>query len=212
MKLYVCWGTFLPSLHNCGRAHRALRRAGHNPEVIRVYGSARVPGLDATSGRDEVEEVSGQREVPVLVLNDGEVIVGSYEIADWAHENRLSWVDRLNAAGWLRWGLALMFVVDGADKFFNLLTYWPLYLAPWIADLSPFSVTATLGILGVIEILVGLLVAFRPRLGLILSAFLLWGITLNLVAGNLFFNIALIDAMLGLAALMLAQRFRKRSR
>ena len=41
MKLYVCWGTFptvRPGGHPCANAHKALREAGHDPEVVKVRG------------------------------------------------------------------------------------------------------------------------------------------------------------------------------
>lgn len=86
MKLYVCWGTRGGAFHACGRAYDALRAAGHRPKVTAVRGSARLPkGLHLmTEGRREVERVSGQVKVPVLVTDDGEVICGSAEIVAWA--------------------------------------------------------------------------------------------------------------------------------
>lgn len=88
VKLYVCYGTFKRALrpgglHPCGVAHRALREAGHDPEVVKAYGLG-VPGLDRLGRRSEVERVSGQRMVPVLVTDDGEVVTESKRIAEWA--------------------------------------------------------------------------------------------------------------------------------
>ena len=90
MKLYVCYGflkdvrtTGRPGGHPCGNAHVALKEAGHRPEVIAVHGLG-VPGLDRLGRRDEVEEVSGQRVVPVLVTDDGEVVRESKQIVAWA--------------------------------------------------------------------------------------------------------------------------------
>lgn len=96
MKLYVCWGTFpvpwprsgdswKPGAHPCKRAYDALRQAGHEPEVIRVYGLAPLP--DITKGRREVKRLTGESFVPVLVLDDGEVISDSKTIAAWAQAN-----------------------------------------------------------------------------------------------------------------------------
>ena len=96
MKLYVCWGTFpvpwprrsaswRPGAHPCKRAHDALKEAGHSPEVTRVYGLAPLP--DLTSGRREVKRLTGESFVPVLVLDEGEVITDSQNIVDWARAN-----------------------------------------------------------------------------------------------------------------------------
>ena len=90
MKLYVCWGTFTvtprPGGHPCGNAYRALREAGHDPEVIRSYGLSILPDalFNRTAGREEVKKLTGSTMVPVLVTDDGEVIKDSRRIADWA--------------------------------------------------------------------------------------------------------------------------------
>jgi hypothetical protein len=89
MKLYVCYGTFKfaprPGGHPCGTAYHALVEAGHEPEVIRSYGYAALPAfLNATPGRREVKRLTGKYWVPVLVTDDGTVVQGSHEIADWA--------------------------------------------------------------------------------------------------------------------------------
>ncbi len=97
MKLYVCWGTFpvpwprsgrtwRPSGHPCKAAHDALKRAGHSPDVVRSYGLAGLP--DVTRGRKEVKRLTGESWVPVLVLDDGEVIKDSQNIVAWARDNR----------------------------------------------------------------------------------------------------------------------------
>ena len=96
MRLYVCWGTFpvpwprrsaswRPGAHPCKRASDALRRAGHSPEVVRAYGFAGLP--DVTRGRKEVKRLTGESFVPVLVLDDGEVVAGSDRIVAWAGEH-----------------------------------------------------------------------------------------------------------------------------
>lgn len=88
MKLYVCWGTFGlgPVPHPCGNAYHALVDAGHEPEVQRVYGEGMLPAfLNPT--RKVVRELTGQQKVPVLRLDDGEIITGSGEIVAWARAN-----------------------------------------------------------------------------------------------------------------------------
>ena len=92
MRLYVCWDTAashpLFGDHPCGIAHAALRDAGHDPEVVRSYGWAKLPSIfNATSGRRAVRKLTGSNEVPVLTLDDGEVIAGTEQIVFWAEAN-----------------------------------------------------------------------------------------------------------------------------
>jgi glutathione S-transferase-like protein len=89
MKLYVCWGTFpapwRPGGHPCRNAYEALKEAGHSPELVKSYGLAPLP--DMTAGRKEVKRLTGESWVPVLVLDDGEVVKDSKEIVAWAKAN-----------------------------------------------------------------------------------------------------------------------------
>jgi hypothetical protein len=92
VKLYVCWGTFptpRPGGHPCANAHKALREAGHDPEVVRSYGWTVLPDapFNQTPGRKRAKELTGSATVPVLELDDGTAIGGSREIADWAKAN-----------------------------------------------------------------------------------------------------------------------------
>ena len=96
MKLFVCWGTFRsprPGGHPCRNAHEALKEAGWNPDVEKAYGLG-ILGSTLNPTRREVRKVSGQNMVPVLVTDDGEVIVGSDKIAKWARDNPASGADR----------------------------------------------------------------------------------------------------------------------
>jgi hypothetical protein len=88
MKLYVCYGTFptpRPGGHPCRNAHQALRKAGHDPQVTNTYGLGMLPEIfNKTAGRQEVKRLTGNNWVPTLVLDDGTVIDGSYDIVAWA--------------------------------------------------------------------------------------------------------------------------------
>ena len=92
MKLYICWGTFQtprPGGHPCHNAYEALRMAGYEPEVTKVRGLGIGPRMFqwVTAGRKEVEELSGQRAVPVLVTDSGEVVADSKRIIEWAEQH-----------------------------------------------------------------------------------------------------------------------------
>jgi glutathione S-transferase len=92
MVLYTCEvGKSMGDLpaaiaHPCGRAAKALDRAGYEYEHKQVKGGVlklwTLP--KRAEDRAEVERLSGQRGVPILVLDGGEVISGSGEIVRWA--------------------------------------------------------------------------------------------------------------------------------
>ena len=106
------------------------------------------------------------------------------------------------------WLLRIAFVVApilfGLDKFFDVLVDWERYLAPEINDLSPATPTSDVAI-GVIEIVAGLVVAIRPRFGGYLVAAWLAGIIINLLLIADYYDVALRDFGLLLAALTLAR-------
>jgi uncharacterized membrane protein YphA (DoxX/SURF4 family) len=96
-------------------------------------------------------------------------------------------------------------IAFGVDKFFNVMVNWESYLAPWIRHLSPLSALHTMHIVGVIEIVAGIAVAVKPRYGAYLVASWLGGIVVNLLSYSGYYDIALRDFGLMLAALTLAR-------
>lgn len=89
MKLHVCFGTFSTPLgaHACRTAIEALREAGHDPEVERAYGFGGLPDLLNSPRRRAIKRRTGSPWVPALELDDGTMVQGSQEIADWARAN-----------------------------------------------------------------------------------------------------------------------------
>jgi uncharacterized membrane protein YphA (DoxX/SURF4 family) len=96
-------------------------------------------------------------------------------------------------------------IAFGLDKFFGVMVGWEQYLAPWINDIVPGDATDAMHIVGVVEILAGLLVAVRPRYGAPLVAAWLAGIILNLLTFSGWYDIALRDFGLMLGALTLTR-------
>jgi glutathione S-transferase len=92
MVLYTCsfektgGGLPPPLAHPCGRAAKALDDAGHRYEIKTVKGGTLRLWTLPNRARDraEVEQLSGQRSVPILVIDGGEVITGSGQIVEWA--------------------------------------------------------------------------------------------------------------------------------
>ncbi len=105
----------------------------------------------------------------------------------------------------LRIGFVVAPVLFGLDKFFDVLVDWRLYLAPEINDLVPGNAHEAMLIIGVIEIVAGLTVAFKPRFGGYLVAAWLGGIIVNLLLMADYYDVALRDFGLLLAALTLAR-------
>jgi len=95
-------------------------------------------------------------------------------------------------------------IAFGLDKFFGVLTDWENYLAPWINDIVPGSAHDAMMMVGAIEIVAGVAVAVLPRFGGLLVAAWLAGIIVNLVTMGEYYDVALRDFGLLVAAVALS--------
>lgn len=96
-------------------------------------------------------------------------------------------------------------IVAGLDKFTNLLTDWEKYLNPGIAQMLPFSPHTFMMIVGVIEVIAGLIVLLKPAIGAyIVSAWLVL-IALSLLATKGYLDVAVRDLVMAIGAYSLAQ-------
>ncbi len=113
----------------------------------------------------------------------------------------------LNSAWWvLRIGLGLVPFLAGLDKFFNLLTDWGMYLNPTVEALLPVSGAAFMRAVGVVEMGVGLaILAGWTRIGGYVAAAWLVGIAANLISAGMFYDVAVRDVVMALAAYTLAR-------
>lgn len=109
------------------------------------------------------------------------------------------------AYGILKLGFIVAPILAGADKFFNALANWEVYLSPLVPRLLPISGGAFMRTVGVIEIAAGVLVAVKPKIGGYVVAAWLVGIILNLLTIPGFFDIALRDLGLAFGAFALAR-------
>ena len=103
----------------------------------------------------------------------------------------------------LRTAFTVAPIAFGIDKFAGVLTDWDHYLAPWINDLVPGSAHQAMLIVGVVEVVAGLLVALRPNIGAYVVALWLVGIIVDLVSMGDYYDIALRDVGLLAGALAL---------
>jgi hypothetical protein len=94
-------------------------------------------------------------------------------------------------------------IASGLDKFANYLTDWTIYLAPWINDIVPGNAQDAMYVVGAVEIAAGFLVAVAPRFGAFVVAAWLLGIIVDLLTLGDFYDVALRDFGLFVAALAL---------
>jgi len=95
-------------------------------------------------------------------------------------------------------------ILFGLDKFFNLMVNWDKYMAPWAVRIVG-NEHQFMHLVGIVEILAGLVVAFKPRLGSYIVALWLLAIIVNLLTYPGFYDVALRDFGLLLGALALAR-------
>lgn len=114
---------------------------------------------------------------------------------------------RLNAAWWaLRVGLAAEQIVAGVDKFFNKITDWTMYLSPIATKVVPMEPAHFMRTIGIVEIVLGILLLTQwTKLGAYLIMAWLLGIVINLLTTGMFYDLAVRDFEVAIAAFSLAQ-------
>lgn len=104
----------------------------------------------------------------------------------------------------LRLTYGLVPIVAGLDKFTNLLTNWTDYLGTF-KSMIPFSPMTFMGIVGIIEIIAGIIVLVRPLIGAYIVMIWLICIALVLITGTHFYDVAVRDLVMAIGAYTLAQ-------
>jgi hypothetical protein len=114
---------------------------------------------------------------------------------------------RLNMSWWaLRIGLGVAPIIAGIDKYFNKLADWGLYLSPLATKLAPVSTATFMHIVGIVEVVAGIVVLSRwTKLGSYIVMLWLFGIAANLLTTGRFYDIAVRDVELAITAFVLAQ-------
>jgi hypothetical protein len=125
------------------------------------------------------------------------------------HTRKYVAVERAGAAWQAYRVLHVIFTIipllAGVDKFLHLMTNWDQYLAPQIAAMLPVSAHTFMMGVGVVEIIAGLLVAFRPRVGAYVVGGWMLGIIINLMLIPGYFDVAARDFGLALSAFALGR-------
>jgi hypothetical protein len=128
--------------------------------------------------------------------------VGAPAIVAPAQENAL-----VGRGGYrlLHWTLAATLVILGIDRFFRLLVDWDKYVAPVIRRPLGANVHTLVMAIGVLELVAGVLVVLRPRLGAYFGAALLLLNVISFVLIPGYFDVAVRDLVLALVLVALAQ-------
>lgn len=105
----------------------------------------------------------------------------------------------------LRIGFALAPFLAGIDKFANILTDWTQYLAPFLTEWTGLTASAFMHVVGVIEIIAGICVAWKPKIFAYVVCAWLVGIIVNLLILGQYFDIALRDLGLAIGAFALGR-------
>ena len=115
--------------------------------------------------------------------------------------------NRLNAGWWaLRIGLGVGPIITGIDKYFDKLADWGMYLSPLATRVVPISATNFMHVIGVVEILAGLVVLSRwTKWGSYIVMFWLLGIAVNLLTTGMFYDLAMRDVEIAIGAFVLSQ-------
>ena len=95
-------------------------------------------------------------------------------------------------------------IVAGLDKFTNLLTNWVDYLGK-NASLIPIDALVFMKIVGIIEIIAGIVVLVKPRIGAYIVMIWLLCIALQLIIGLNYLDVAVRDIVMAIGAYTLAQ-------
>ena len=114
---------------------------------------------------------------------------------------------RLNDSWWaLRIALGLMPIVSGVDKFFNKLADWGMYLSPYATKVVPVSVPTFMHLVGIIEIVAGVIVLSRwTKIGSYIVMVWLIAIATNLTTTGMFYDLAVRDLEIAVGAFALSQ-------
>ena len=114
---------------------------------------------------------------------------------------------RLNSAWWaLRIALGVGPIIAGVDKYFNKLTDWSMYLSPIATRIIPVQATTFMRVVGVVEIIAGIIVLTRwTKIGSYIVGLWLLAIAANLLTTGMFYDLAVRDTEIAVSAFALSQ-------
>ena len=104
----------------------------------------------------------------------------------------------------LRFTFGLVPIVAGLAKCTNFLVNWENYLPPLVVKVLPVEGHTIMALVGVIEIIAGIVTLVRPRLGGFIVMAWLVGIAFSLFASGRYFDVAARDPVMAVGAFTLA--------
>lgn len=105
----------------------------------------------------------------------------------------------------LKFTFGLVPIIAGLDKFTNILTDWGQYISTGLSDMLPLENGTFILVVGVIEIIAGVLVFIKPKLGAFVVMAWLGAIALTLVFSGRFIDVAVRDLVMAVGAFSLAK-------
>lgn len=105
----------------------------------------------------------------------------------------------------LKFTFVIVPIVAGIDKFTDLLVNWDQYLHPGLASMLPFQPHTFMMVVGVIEIVAGIIVFLRPAIGGLIVAAWLTLIALTLLASGNYLDVAVRDLVMAISAFSMAR-------
>lgn len=105
----------------------------------------------------------------------------------------------------LKYTFGLVPIVAGLDKFTNVLTNWSQYISEGFANMLPFEPTTFMMLVGLIEIIAGVLVLTKTKIGAYMVSAWLVSIAINLILSWIYVDVAVRDLVMAIAAFCLAK-------
>lgn len=113
-----------------------------------------------------------------------------------------------NLQQFLKYTFVVLPIAAGLDKFFYLLVDWSQYFPDWLMSIVPFSLSTFVMIVGIIEIIAGLIVLTKTEIGAYIVCLWLALIALILIISGSYLDIAVRDIVMAIAAFVLARMTR----
>ena len=105
----------------------------------------------------------------------------------------------------LKFTYVIVPIAAGLDKFTNILTHWEDYLNPSLKTMLPFSPHIFMMIVGIIEIIAGVIVLVKPQIGGLIVAAWLTLIAITLITGGHYFDVAVRDLAMAVGAFSMSR-------